>query len=839
MQVCRLDRHIHRYLVTSLPGTGATAPFPRSLHHNRILRAALVGAFASSGTLACAADMEWAGTGLLTNRWERPAAWAGGVQPGASDRAVFSNAVGGGAINNYATLDSGLVPMEIGAVQINATSTVLRMGVNESQRITHLYGIGGVGARNEAANVVRFFKFTELQGDVAFEAANAAGGGFEFTGGITPLGVPGHAGITLNGHNLTLNTVNASNVMTFTSLAGITGNGDVIKTGAGTVTLAGNAAWNNYTGATRLLGGTFALLGAGTIASSRLVDVAASASFDISGTTAGASIQNLGGAGSVLLGAQNLSITAASGRFDGVISGTGGLRVSATGRYVLGGANVYGGATQVDAGTLVAGRTGAFSATSAYTVAGGAGLDLAGFSHTLPSLTNAGTVSLVGGTPGTTLTLTGAYASNGGAVRLGTGATVSDRLVFDGAAATPAGQTQLQIVPLPGMGVATTGNGIEVISAINGATSTAQTTRDAFNLVGGHVDSGAFEYRLYAADAVGAGENWYLRSTVRPGALLPEVDAYRKDVPLLAAAPEQLRQADHSMLGNLHLRQGRVVSGEQRLGWARVISTDRISAQAGTVAPDSEGRFNGLQVGTHLWADASWVTGVYVGQLEGNARVRGFASGVTGAVGGTDLRSKYLGGYATFRRDGGFYVDSVLQGAFHRATVRPDVSAASNVKGASLMASVEVGQPVALGSNWTIEPQVQLMHQRLDLDTTTLSGVTTVHHDTANGWALRVGARLQGKFATRAGRLQPYGRFNAYASTHGTDHANFGAGTAASTTRIDTRTGGASTEIALGATLAMSNNVTLYGEMGKLWAAGGDARTHSGVSGSVGLTFGW
>lgn len=839
MQVTGFDLYKRGCSAASSLGMGPSAPFPRSTHQNRILRAALVGVLASTGGWAGAADIEWIGTTLFTNRWSLTLPWQGGVIPGANDRAVFVNAVGGVPNNNYAVISTGaLLTQDLGSLLIKSTSTVLGVGHNESHRQVQLYGLDGVGARNEGTTVVRFFNYTKLMGSLSIEASNAAGGGFALDPNITPPGSP-HRGIDLNGYSLTLNPINAANVVTFSNDAGITGTGDVIKAGAGLVSFAGNASFNNYTGATTILDGRLSLLGVGTIAHSRRLDIAAPGVFDISGTTAGASIQNLGGSGSVVLGAQNLHITAANGGFDGVISGTGGLRVSATGRYVLGGANVYGGATQVDAGTLVAGRAGAFSATSAYTVAAGAGLDLAGFSHTFPSLTNAGAVSLVGSTPGTTLTLTGAYVSNGGTVRLGTGATMSDRLVLDGAAATPAGQTQLQIVPLPGMGVATTGNGIEVVSAINGATSTAQTTRDAFSLVDGHVESGAYEYRLYAADAAGAGENWYLRSTVSPGALLPEVDAYRKDVPLLAAAPEQLRQADQSMLGNLHLRQGRVVSGEQRLGWARVISTDRMSSQAGTVTPDSEGRFNGLQVGTHLWADPNWVTGVYVGQLEGNARVSGYASGVFGTVGRTDLRSRYVGGYATFRRDGGFYVDNVLQGAFHRATVRPDMSAASSVKGTSVMASVEVGQPIALGSNWMIEPQAQLMHQRLDVDDTALPGATTVHHDTAHGWALRVGARLQGAFATSAGLLQPYGRFNAYASTSGTDRASFGTGTAASTTRIDTRTGGASTELALGATLAMSSNVTLYGEVGKLWAAGGDARTRSDVSGSVGLTFGW
>lgn len=57
------------------------------------------------------------------------------------------------------------------------------------------------------------------------------------------------------------------------------------------------------------------------------------------------------------------------------------------------------------------------------------------------------------------------------------------------------------------------GNGIEVMTAQGGATTTAQTTMDAFNLARGHVDAGPCGYRLFAADARGAGENWFPRSS--------------------------------------------------------------------------------------------------------------------------------------------------------------------------------------------------------------------------------------------------------------------------------------------------------------------------------------
>ncbi len=95
--------------------------------------------------------------------------------------------------------------------------------------------------------------------------------------------------------------------------------GDIVKTGAGKLVLT---AANTCTGATAISAGTLALTGAGGIAaSSGLTD---NGIFDISGTTAGASIASLSGNGTVTLGARSLTLTNTAGSFAGSISGTGG-----------------------------------------------------------------------------------------------------------------------------------------------------------------------------------------------------------------------------------------------------------------------------------------------------------------------------------------------------------------------------------------------------------------------------------------------------------------------------------------------------------------------------------
>jgi fibronectin-binding autotransporter adhesin len=460
----------------------------------------------------------------------------------------------------------------------------------------------------------------------------------------------------------------------------------------------------------------------------------------------------------------------------------------------------------------------------------------------------------VGAVAGTTLTVNGNYVGNNGVLKLGTalsGTGPSDRLVINGGAAS--GKTSVQVTNLGGLGALTAGNGIEVVTAQGGATTTAQTTKDAFSLAAGHVDAGAYEYRLYAADANGAGESWFLRSSTNaatpptsPGTPAVPVVTYRPEASLFASLPSQLRQGNLAMLGDLRKRVGdddvkgsaTAPTGSDRRAWARVLSTDIDIQQGGAVSPTSKGRLTGFQAGTDLLAASNWRAGLYVGQLDGDARVNGFASGIQNlAVGRNDLRSQYVGIYGTYTADSGFYADAVVQSGRHRYTVEPLVSPGIGGKGNSLLGSIEVGQAFALGgSGWSVEPQLQLIHQHMDVGNSVIAGAV-VQPQADSGWIARAGVRVKGQLDTGVGTLQPYGRFNVYKSSSGADIARFVNG--ATTTDIAAPTGGTSTELAGGFTLALSPSTSLYGELGKLWASGGNAKVKSSVNGSLGVRVKW
>ncbi|HEX2590220.1 MAG TPA: hypothetical protein VHL34_01920, partial [Rhizomicrobium sp.] len=139
------------------------------------------------------------------------------------------------------------------------------------------------------------------------------------------------------------NTIDA-NGKAVTFSGALTGAGGLIfkdGVGGGVVTLTSST--NAYTGVTTInSGATVALSGTGTLISSS--QVAVNGTLDISGTTSGATLKSLAGAGNVTLGAQTLSIGGASTTFSGVISGTGGFKLLG-GTQTLSGANTYTGGT--------------------------------------------------------------------------------------------------------------------------------------------------------------------------------------------------------------------------------------------------------------------------------------------------------------------------------------------------------------------------------------------------------------------------------------------------------------------------------------------------------------
>jgi autotransporter-associated beta strand protein len=237
-------------------------------------------------------------------------------------------------------------------------------------------------------------------GSIATSSGVADNGVFDIsqTSGVSIASLSGSGVAALGGQALTLTNANGtfSGVISDGGIGGGTGGSLILASGTETLTGA-----NTYTGATTInAGATLALAGSGSIAASS--GVTANGAFDISQTTAGASVATLSGSGSVALGGQTLTLTKANGTFSGAIAdgglggGTGGSLTIAGGTETLTGVNTYTGSTTINSGATLALVGAGAIAASAVTANGTFDISHTTSGASIVSLSGSGLVNLGG-----------------------------------------------------------------------------------------------------------------------------------------------------------------------------------------------------------------------------------------------------------------------------------------------------------------------------------------------------------------------------------------------------------------------------------------------------------
>ena len=178
---------------------------------------------------------------------------------------------------------------------------------------------------------------------------------------------------------------------------------------------------NTYTGSTTIEAGTFALTGAGSVATSSQIALATGGTFDIQGVTTagGASITTLadsasGQAGTVNLGTKTLTITSGGSTFSGSLNGTGNLIINGGDQTLAGVSNSFTGATTIKSGgTLTLAAADAIQ-LSAVTINTGGTLALGSDEQSFASLTLNGGTLAGGALSGTVTSTTGGTISSVG-----------------------------------------------------------------------------------------------------------------------------------------------------------------------------------------------------------------------------------------------------------------------------------------------------------------------------------------------------------------------------------------------------------------------------------------
>lgn len=499
------------------------------------------------------------------------------------------------------------------------------------------------------------------------------------------------------------------------------GNGLLVKDDLGTLVLGGD---NTYSGGTSVRAGTLQVARDANLGAASGVLTLEEGTLHTTASFSSDRSVGLGGSAGIAVDAgTTLTLTNA-------ISGTGSLDKRGAGTLLLQGASAYSGETTVTDGTLAAGATGVFNASTGYSVLKGATLDLAGFNQTVATLANAGRVESAGAA-GTTLTVQGNYNGQGGTLVfntvLGDDSSRTDRLVVNGQAT---GTTTVRVNNAGGNG-AQTQQGIKLID-VQGASSGTFALQGDYVFQGDQaVVAGAYAYRLYQGSTDSADGDWYLRSALNDGSAPtdPTNPLYQPGVPLYESYAGLLRQM--TTLGTLLQRtgdrawggaapaQGGMDAGEGQGAWLRVHGNDQ------TFKPDYS--TSGTRYDLNQWTTEAGVDGTVAENGDGRwvagatLQYGRYQAHVDSAFGQGRLKgdSYGLGGSLTWYASNGLYVDGQMRWTRLDTDLQSTTLARLMERGNqadTYAASVELGQRIALNHAWSIIPQAQLSYGRSHFD---------------------------------------------------------------------------------------------------------------------------
>ncbi|VVP02822.1 hypothetical protein PS850_02956 [Pseudomonas fluorescens] len=499
------------------------------------------------------------------------------------------------------------------------------------------------------------------------------------------------------------------------------------------------------------------------------------------------------------------------------------------------------------------------------------------------TLNNAGVIDLGSGNTRTsdTLTVQGNYAGNGGQLflqsALGDDNSASDKLVVNDGTLT--GNTLISVTNLGGAGALTRQNGIQLVQA----KGTAISNNDAFALKG-LVSAGAYDYRLFKGGVTaGSVNSWFLRSAVvapavttipNPDPQLPPITVpvvatpvaapapvgspempalpaavpgaapialYRPEVPTWSVLPPAAAQLTLAALGTFHDRQGdqRLLTetGALAAGWGRVYGKNFDQTWAGTVTPRLDGSLSGFQVGNDLFASQlaggqTWRTGFFVGHNRLKGDVDGFNQGFEGKrAGKVELEGDSLGLYGTLTDPAGGYLDTVAMYTWLDGDNHSERGLTLDTEGHVLTLSAEAGYPFPVAANWVVEPQAQVIYQKVALDSQD-DGISHVSFDSDSAWTGRLGARLKGRYTVGGQPLEPYLRANLWHTFSATDRVTFD-----HADQIETQHKSTQADVGVGVILSLAPSVSVYASAD--YSSNIDSNQQRAMFGNAGVRFSW
>ena len=686
---------------------------------------------------------------------QAPGAGGGGsgISLGGTMTLVNNGNLQGGRTNANASAGT----QQSAGVSMSATSAVINNGTIQGGE-----GIGGFAGAGVA------FSATSTTAKLVNNSGGIIRGGSESAGGVR-----GNSGVLLiAGTGVIENSgqieggvgavaITSSGTNTITNSGQITGG-----TGAGAIAVSSGTTTITNTG--QITGDTgFAAISAANTASVKVINSGAitangANAITFGATTGRATLELQAGStitGNVVAGAGANDTLTLGGNTDSTFDiadiGVGQQyqgfdKFSKTGSstWTLTGTSASTGLWTVAAGTLA--LNGTLNAPVTVAAAG----TLRGNGTLIGDLTNSGRIA-PGNSIGTFL-VNGNYIGNGGTldaeVQLGGTGSPADRLLITGNAT---GTTTINVTNVGGTGAVTGSGNTDGISIVQVAgTSSAS----AFQLAGGYVAAGPYQYKLSMFDPASSAA-----SEVDP--LLGAVPFYDYRLQSLvdangqAVTVPQIGAYQGMSTGAVRYGASLLDSVHKRLGELRRASL----AGNGSDGQNSEFflRAQGSRSDVSGSRSAGYDQDIWFTQAGGNIFGKDMGDGSTLRIGGAfsygesklnvdhssadvNLDGTTLALTTTYQSAIGWYLDGVAQVTRYSADIHTsERGQTGSPDGLGYALSVEGGHTLYLDENLTIEPQVQLSYQRIKFDRFT--DVDNISVDLRDGESLRgrFGARIQ------------------------------------------------------------------------------------------------
>lgn len=273
--------------------------------------------------------------------------------------------------------------------------------------------------------------------------------------------------------------------------------------------------------------------------------------------------------------------------------------------------------------------------------------------------------------------------------------------------------------------------------------------------------------------------------------------------------------------------------------WERLYGRPARQAETDYLASQFAANLQGLLKGPALYTrQASDGSTQRIGLLGGERQLLSNGNGIITRRAMADPRrdtlnvqGQSLGAFWSLTGAQGWHVDLSASGGRVSGYSRNEQGQRQATEGNAVTLSVEGGFPIGIGDNWVVEPQAQLINQRISLGTPN-AGSGSPSSTAQTSWSGRVGARLKGRYEVNGLPLEPYVRTNLWHTVYSGDTL-----TLDKVDKISSSRKSSTVELGLGLVAKVSPTVSLY--VSADYSSDVDDNDLNGLIGSLGVRMRW